>query len=240
LVNSSYQAKVGRSMISGTYSATTGPQYSAKRLDYRQNEVRRLKALAGDEIMDIHRKDDSVMRELRGFELARRLIFHEVRTEAISQLTGLSRNRLATLRRRLLVSKDSRPRGPMPRSLDVFLRTARGRTEAAALAALFPLFIDPDSIKSSTSLDAGEQACDIYDAYLAYYPQSNVRFEELMLLKSSLAQGDIVALGLCRLCRGLIINHRFERPRQTCSHCGEPREHERTRESLIENKTDLR
>ena len=59
------------------------------------------------------------------------------------------------------------------------------------------------------TLDDGEQACDIYDAYLAYHPQSNVRFEELMLLKRSLAKGDLVELGLCRVCKGLIINNRY-------------------------------
>src|SRR5258708_5860756 len=118
--------------------------------------------------MDAHRNDDSVAREIRRVELARRLIFHEARTQTISKLTGLSRNRLATLRRRLMVSEDARHRGPPPRSLDVFLRTSRGRTEGAAVAALFPLFKKPTSIKRSTSLDEGEQACDIYDAYLAY------------------------------------------------------------------------
>jgi hypothetical protein len=173
------------------------------------------------------RKDDSVIRELRSFELARRLIFHEVRTQTISKLTGLSRNRLETLRRRLMVSEDARRRGPPPRSLDVFLRTSRGRTEAAALAALFPLFKRPTSIKTSTSLDDGEQACDIYDAYLAYYPQSNVRFEELILLKRSLAKGELVELGLCRVCKGLIIHNRIDPSRRTCSHCEYPPELER-------------
>src|SRR5271168_971617 len=169
--------------------------------------------------MDAHRKDDSVIRELRCFDLARRLIFHEVRTQTISKFTGLSRNRLETLRRRLMVSEDARRRGPPPRSLDVFLRTSHGRTEAAALAALFSLFKSPTPIKPSTALDDGEQACDIYDAYLAYYPQSNVRFEELMLLKRSLAEGDLVDLALCRICRGLIMNNRYDRCRSTCSHC---------------------
>src|SRR5271170_328607 len=177
--------------------------------------------------MVAHRKDDSFTRELRCFELARRLIFYEVRTLTISKLTGLSRNRLATLRRRLMVSEDARRRGPPPRSLDVFLRTSHGRTEAAALAALFPLFKSPASIKPSTSLDDGEQACDIYDAYLAYYPQSNVRFEEMMLLKRSLARGDLVDLGLCRICKGLIMNHRYDRCRSTCSHCDSPPDNER-------------
>ena len=189
--------------------------------------------------MDAHRKDDSVIRELRCFELARRLIFYEVRTETISKLTGLSRNRLATLRRRLMVSEEARHRGPPPRSLDVLLRTSRGRTEGAALAALFPLFKNPTSSKASTSLDEGEQACAIYDAYLAYYPQSTVRFEELMLLKRSLATGDLVELGLCRLCRGLIINNRIDGYRPTCSHCEYLPAHERAPETHIEETTDL-
>ena len=174
--------------------------------------------------MDAHRNDDSVAREIRCFELARRLIFHEVRTQTISKLTGLSRNRLATLRHRLKVAEDARHRGPPPRSLDVFLRTSRGRTEGAAIAALFPLFKGPTSIKPSTSLDEGEQACDIYDAYLAYYPQSNVRFEELLLIKRSLAKGDLLELRLCRICKGLIMNNRCDRSRCTCSHCDGPRE----------------
>ena len=177
--------------------------------------------------MDAHRNDDSFVRELRCLELARRLILHEVRTQTITKFTGLSRNRLETLRHRLMVSEDARHRGPPPRSLDLFLRTSRGRTEAAALAALFPLFKIPASVKPSTSLDDGEQACDIYDAYLAYYPQSNVRFEELMLLKRGLAKRDLVDLGLCRICKGLIMKHRYDRCRSTCSHCESLPEHGR-------------
>jgi hypothetical protein len=172
--------------------------------------------------MDAHQKDDSVIRQLRCFELARRLIFHEVRTQTISKMTGLSRGRLTALRRRLSVSEDVRHRGPPPRSLDVLLRTARGRTEGAALAALFPLFKSP--IELATTLDEGEVSCDIYEAYRAYYPQSNLRFEELMLLKQSLAKGDLVELGLCRVCKGLLINNRYERARCTCSHCDGLRE----------------
>jgi hypothetical protein len=189
--------------------------------------------------MDAHRNSDSVARELRCIELARRLIFHEVRTETISQLTGLSRNRLATLRGRLKVSEDARHRGPAPCSLEVLLRTSRGRTEGAALVALFSLFNNPTSIKLSTCLDEGEQACEIYDAYLAYYPQSAVRFEELMLLKRSIAKGDLVELGLCRLCGGLIINNGIDGSRHTCAHCEYPSGHERGSESFIDKTTDF-
>jgi Flagellar transcriptional activator (FlhC) len=189
--------------------------------------------------MDAPRKDDSVLRELRCFELARRLILHEVRTQTISQLTGLSRSRLAALRHRLMVSKEARHRGPPPRSLDVFLRTSRGRTEGAALAAIIPLFKSQTSSAPSSSLDDGEQACEIYDAYLAYYPRSTVRFEELMLLTGSLAKGDGIELGLCRRCKGLIMNNRYDRGRHTCSHCDYLRELERVSEFASEEPSGV-
>jgi hypothetical protein len=177
--------------------------------------------------MDAHRKDDPVTRELRRFVLARRLLFHQVRTRTIGELTGLSRHRVATLRRRLIVPKDARHRGPPPSSLELLLRTFQGRTEGAALAALFSLFETPTAVKSLTSLDEGEQQCEIYEAYLAYYPQSNVQFEELMLLKKSLAKQDLIEIGLCRVCGGLIMNNRDDLCRSTCWHCEVHNEHDR-------------
>ena len=177
--------------------------------------------------MDAHRKDDPVTRELRRFELARRLLLHQVRTQTIGELSGLSRSRVATLRRRLMVPLDARHRGPPPSSLELLLRTFRGRTEGAALAALFSLFEAPTSVKPFTSLDEGEQLCEIYEAYLAYYPQSNVQFEELMLLKKSLAKQDLIEIGLCRVCGGLIMNNRDDLSRCTCWHCDVHNEHDR-------------
>jgi hypothetical protein len=186
--------------------------------------------------MDAHRNDDSVLRELRRFELARRLIFHEVRTETMSQLTGLSRNRLATLRRRLRVSPSDRHRGPAPCSIDVLLRTSRGRTEGAALVALFLFFKSP---KPSTGLDEGEQACALYEAYLAYYPQSSVRFEELMLLKRSFAEGSLVELALCRVCKGLMIFNRHDGGGRICTHCEGLREPERASQTHMDTAPPL-
>ena len=138
-----------------------------------------------------------------------------------------------------MVSENDRHRGPAPRSLDVLLRTSRGRTEGAALVALLSLFKSPTSIKASTFLDEGEQACAVYDAYLAYYPQSTVRFEELMLLKRSLAKGNLVELALCRVCRGLIINNQIDGCGRICSHCENFREPEQASETFIEKTPDL-
>src|SRR6266404_3113021 len=65
-------------------------------------------------------QDDPILRESRRATLARRLISHGVRTEMIGRLTGLTRSRLATLRRRLMVAAETRLRGPVRSAMDVF------------------------------------------------------------------------------------------------------------------------
>ena len=168
--------------------------------------------------------EDSVILENRRSELARRLIFHRARTQTIGRLTGLSRNRLAALRRRLMVGDEDRLRGPSPSSDDVFLHSDQARTEAAALAALFALYAE-HALTSETagvgpvsSFDRGEELCEIYETYLAYHPNTVVRLEEMMLLKRSLAKGDI-SVGRCCRCEGLILIDRLGHSGLTCWHC---------------------
>jgi hypothetical protein len=175
--------------------------------------------------MDSRVTDDVITRENRRSELARRLILHHVRTLTITRLTGVTRNRLATLRRRLMVSEDERRRGPPPRSLDRFLKTPHGRTEGAAIVVLCSLFdgradcipaIVPERF---TTLDPGEQLCDAYEAYRAWFPQSDVELEEVLLLKNGVATGKRVEIGKCRGCKALILINRFANSERTCWHC---------------------
>src|SRR6202012_4637533 len=84
--------------------------------------------------------DDAILRENRRSELARRLISHSLPTRLIAQLTGLTRNRQATVRRRLMVRDKTRRRGPKLSSLERFLGTPRARMEGAALARLCEVF----------------------------------------------------------------------------------------------------
>jgi hypothetical protein len=81
------------------------------------------------------------------------------------------------------------------------------------------LFNGLTSAKPSSTLENGEQACDIYEAYLTYHPQSSVRFEELMLLKRGLMRDEGIELRLCRECRALILNHQSDRRRRICTYC---------------------
>jgi hypothetical protein len=124
-----------------------------------------------------------------------------------------------------MVGDEERLRGPLPSSLDVFLHSDQAQTEAAALAALFALYADRTLnsgtvvVRAPSALDCREELCEIYEAYLAYYPHTKVQLEEMMLLKRNLAKGDIVSLGRCRRCEGLILIDRLGHSSLTCWHC---------------------
>ena len=166
-----------------------------------------------------HALEDAILRENRRSELARRLILHGVRTQIISRLTGLTRNRLATVRRRLMVRDESRLRGPARSPLKVFLGNSRARAEGAALASLLSRF---EIRLSNGSLELAEGLCEAYEAYRACCPTTQVQLEELIMLRSLLAKGDVIQLGKCRRCKCLILVDRFDGKRE-CSHCSTAR-----------------
>ena len=169
--------------------------------------------------------DDPVARELRRTELAKRLISHEVRTKTITYLSGLSRNRQETLRRRLGVPDEDRRRGQARHSLKVFLADPAEKTEGAALAGLcviFNLAVGPHEAvvpEMLETLGLGERLCDIYEAYGACFPGTELKLEELMLLRTRLAKGDAMELGKCRRCRCLILVNRLKPSQRICQHC---------------------
>jgi len=78
---------------------------------------------AGHERQFMNYMDDPFSRDLKRIEVARRMVSHQVSTQTIVDYTGLTRNRLATLRRRWCVAEDSRRRGLRRRSIGVLLRT---------------------------------------------------------------------------------------------------------------------
>jgi len=167
--------------------------------------------------------EDPILRENRRSELVRRLISHAVRTGIIQQLTGFSRNRQATVRRRLRVTGKSRWRGPMRTMLELFLETPRGRAQGAALVTLCTVFdipIDAEaaSLPDFVSLSFTDRLCETYEAYRALVPSTQVELEELILLRSSVAKGDI-RLGRCRVCKGLILVNPYDGGHRTCAQC---------------------
>jgi len=175
--------------------------------------------------MDASITDDRFDRDLRRRQLARRLISHKARTQTIFELTSLTRHQLATLRRRWLVTQETRLRGPSPKSFAVFFSSARARSEAAALATLCRVLGSAPRDRRASSgvklsgLDVGERLCEIFEVYAACLQRPEFEFEHLALLARGLARGDAIAVGNCTICHGTILVDLFATRRLVCSHC---------------------
>src|SRR5258708_32452797 len=152
------------------------------------------------------------------------MVFHQVRTQTIVDYTSLTRNRLATLRRRWCVAENSRRRGPPPRSIALFLRTPWARSEAAALISLCIAFdaLPQQLSKDSAALPplvAADRLCEAFEAFRIWIPQSKIEFEELLLLATELASCDLIKLSTCSHSKYAILMLRYEKSRDMCLHC---------------------
>jgi hypothetical protein len=169
--------------------------------------------------------DDPFGRDLKRIEVARRMVLHQARTQAIVTYTCLTRNRLATLRRRWRVPDESRRRGPSPRSLAAFLRTPNERSEAAAIVSLcvaleaLPGQYSSSAVPALPRLEIADRLCEAFEAFRTWLPNSTIEFEELLLLANELATGSLIKLSTCRGCKGAILVFRHDIPRGTCPHC---------------------
>jgi hypothetical protein len=168
---------------------------------------------------------DRIGRDLRRYQLAMRLVAHEARTGTICDWTGITRERLKTLRRDWGVPAESRHRGPSPTSLNVFFRSPRARSEASLLAMLCRIMGVvtsarlPDAARLLPNLDHGERLCDAFEAYRACVPESSMAFEQGVLLALALAQGETLDLGHCRNCEAVMLIDRLAVGARLCSYC---------------------
>jgi hypothetical protein len=166
--------------------------------------------------MDMQVLDDPLGRDMKRVSFAKRLFSHQVRTGRITFFTGLSRNRLTTLRRHWGVPKETRRRGRSPWSAQKFLKDD-ARAEGAAVAAIcrkFGVFEADASV-----MERGLRLCDAYEAYRACYPDATMEFEAVLLLMGELTHANLMQLGTCRRCRGAMLTARFEVTVRVCGHC---------------------
>ena len=169
--------------------------------------------------------DDRIGRELRRHQLALRMIAHRARRRTICNFTGLTRERIKTLRREWQVTSKGRRRGPSPSSLSTFFRSARMRSEASVIAffckiqGAVPTEKIPRAVRYFPTLDRGERLCDVYEAYRTYFPESEVNFELIVLLAIGLAEPHALELKVCAGCPGVIVIDLLSVKYRHCSQC---------------------
>lgn len=170
--------------------------------------------------------DDRYHRDVRRYQLARRLIHHEARTQTICEWTGLTDERVRNLHRSYAVGEASalRHRGPPPRQFERVLRSPALRSEAAAaLGICRALGIAADARQPSAlpSLPTGERLCSAFELYRACIPDTALTLEQLMLLLTVLARGEPLMLAHCAQCHAAILSDCRELTRRVCAHCRE-------------------
>lgn len=187
--------------------------------------------------MDARVTREPVDRDMRRRQLAQRLVVHQARTQTIFLLTGLSRHQLATLRQRWQVTNEMRHRGPPPTSFAVFRSTVRVRADAAALAVFWRALANIGAANGRTygapsTVEFGERLCEVFEAYLACFPKTELDLEHLLLLVRGLEEADAIALSKCGNCEAVILVDLLGMRRRLCSHC------QRTADAVAPARTD--
>jgi hypothetical protein len=158
--------------------------------------------------------DDRYNRDRQRLDIAMHFIRHEARTHTIRQWTGLTDDRIRKLYRSYLQDggcRITRHRGKSPQQAAYFLRTARLRHEAGALAGLCCLVgvLDRHQGRPGAPPLAGvgraAALCQAYDAYRAIVAAPGIGFEHAVLLVNALARGSELALGDCHGCGALLV-----------------------------------
>ena len=170
-------------------------------------------------------------RDLQRFNLALRMIAHEVRTSTISEWTGLHEDRIRTLYRSYYSehggSLSGRRRGPSPQSLSFFFGSARSRSESAAVVGLcYLLDVLPTETVANPRRDLpdvprGQRLCVAYEMYLELVPRTVMTLEHVVLLIMTVAKGHEFRAGHCVSCGGVIVIDRSSMRRWSCTHCGD-------------------
>jgi hypothetical protein len=170
--------------------------------------------------------DDRYARDMRRYDLARRMIEHEARTATIIEWTGLTKYRIQTLFRRYEdLGEHTRHRGVSPSQTAFFSRSLSLECESTALAYIelemdiIPPVIVPDASRSLPGLARGERLVNAFEWYRLLIPQARISLEHAVLLAKELAQRQTLSLGQCVICHGLMVIDRLSKYHDACAFC---------------------
>lgn len=175
--------------------------------------------------MDVHVIDDQIGRYFRRHQLGLRFLAHGARAQTTCQWSGLTPDQLVTLRRRWMFNSDERLRGPSPSSFQVFFRSARSRNEATLFVSLcrivgaIPPLRGAAAAKALASLENGERLCEAYETFREWMPDSNLEFEQAVLLATGSTDGEKLELTHCSRCHSALLVDKLDGVRDRCSHC---------------------
>jgi hypothetical protein len=172
--------------------------------------------------------EDRYDRDRQRLELALRFLTHEARTQTIRIWTGLSDDRIRKLYKSYLgraACYIPRHRGKSPHQAAYFMRSVRIQQEAAVLASYFALAgLVPEEPSAAAAAELpdigrGNALCTAYETYLVMVPTAAISFEYGVFLARCLSRGDLLRLGRCKECGGILVVERLPVRDRRCRHC---------------------
>ncbi len=171
--------------------------------------------------------DDRYHRERLRMELALRFLRHEARTQTIRAWTGLSDDRIRKLYRSYLDDARGelpRHRGKSPHQVAFFTRSLRLQEETLALATpLWLLGVLSEAAApapgSLAALARGALLCEAFEFYRSVRSDAQISFEHAVFLASALSRGELLRIGWCSACSGLMVTEPFTLRVARCTHC---------------------
>ena len=173
--------------------------------------------------------DDRYEEHRRSINLAWRLIQYEARTGTISRWTQLSDHRIRALYHSYAVTRHGRiakrRRGMAPYKLEIIMASPQLRCEAAMFAGICRSVgilseqEPPESTPVNDRLQRGELLCEAYDAFCHSLQDADLTFEQAELVLRELNLGDVVDLGRCHTCQGVVLIDRLSLAKPECVFC---------------------
>jgi hypothetical protein len=179
---------------------------------------------ARDVSMNDSFRDARFSRHYRRIELGLRLLAHGARPQTASNWSGLTQDRLVTLKRRWLPDVSSGLRGPPPTSFQPFFRSLRRAQHAAIFASIHRAVVQPTGSgeppgRIAASLDEGERLCEAFEICKEWQPDSDLEFDQAVLLARGITRDDEIKLDRCSICRCALLIDRLGVYRDTCDRC---------------------
>jgi hypothetical protein len=167
--------------------------------------------------MDVTVGDKRFDRYYREIRLALRLMSHGARAQLTSDWSGLSLDRLVTLRQRWMPDSGGGYRGQSPTSFLPFFRSTLKTSHAAMFAGIFRI-VGLNTCKPS--LEGGERLCEAYEIYLEWEPEEHLEFDYAVLLAMGTITGEEIGLSTCESCEAALLLDRLKKvPQLKCARC---------------------
>jgi hypothetical protein len=168
-------------------------------------------------------------RDLRGINLALRLLRHEARLSTVCAWTGFNEERVRVLsrsRRRHQINRVAGThRGPSPRRVRPLFASLALRSEGAAMAGLCRVLgvIPAKPISNARGrlpgVANGDRLCYAFELFREIVPSARLTLEQAISLVYAVSEGQLCSLDHCTQCRALILVDHLSLTRRVCTHC---------------------